>query len=78
MEAIEVTARFDERGNITPLQFTWKGVVHRLESTGRRWADETGQHMLAMDTSGRILELVFTRAEGRWYLGQGDPAHKVV
>jgi len=78
MEPVEVTARFDEQGTITPVQFTWKGAVHHLESTGRRWVDETGQHILVMDTSGRIFELTFTRAEGRWFIGHGDPAHKVV
>jgi len=78
LEPIEVTARFDEQGTITPLHFTWKGVVHRLESTSRRWADETGQHMLVMDGSGRIYELIFASGEGRWFIGQGDPAHKFV
>jgi len=78
MEPIEVTARFDEQGEITPLHFTWQGVVHRLESTGRRWTDEAGQHILVMDMSGRIYELSFKSGEGRWFIGQGESDHKFV
>lgn len=70
MEPIEVTARFDEQGIITPLHFTWKGGRYRVESTGRRWLDEEGQHMLVMVSSGLIYELTFRSGEGRWYIGQ--------
>jgi hypothetical protein len=76
MEPIEVTARFDELGKITPLHFTWKGSVHRVESTGRRWADEAGQHILVMVTSGRIYELTFRSGEGLWFIGRAGPDHK--
>ena len=73
MEPIEVTARFDQHGMITPLHFTWKGGVHRVESTGRRWVDEVGQHILVMLSNGRIYELTFQSGEGRWYIGQSKP-----
>jgi hypothetical protein len=78
MDPIEVTARFDEHGMITPLHFTWKGSAHRVESTGRRWADETGQHILVMLANGRIYELTFKSGEGRWFIGQTEPEHKFV
>jgi hypothetical protein len=78
MEPIEVTARFDEQGTITPLHFTWKGSVQRVESTGRRWVDEAGQHILIMVTSGRIYELTYRSGEGRWFIGQGEPGYKFV
>lgn len=68
MEAIEITAHFDQDGKITPMHFTWKGSVQRVESTGRRWRDETGQHMLVMVANGRIHELVYKEGEGRWYI----------
>lgn len=73
MEPIEVTARFDEQGTITPLHFTWKGGVQRVESTGRRWVDKTGQHMLVMVASGRIYQLTYRNDEGRWYIGRAEP-----
>ncbi len=77
MEPIDVTARFDEHGIITPLHFTWKGGIYRVESTGRRWQDEVGQHILVMVTNGRIYELSFKSGEGRWYIGQAGPDRMV-
>ena len=73
MEPIEVTARFDEYGTITPLHFTWKGNIYQVESIGRRWLDDTGQHILVMVSSGRIYELTFMSREGLWYIGQAGP-----
>jgi len=78
MEPIELTARFDEHGTITPLYFTWKEGVFRVESTGRRWLDDSGQHILVMVSSGQIYELTFRSGEGRWYIGQAGPKHMVV
>ena len=78
MEPIEVTAHFDSQGIITPLHFTWKGGKYRVESTGRRWQDDVGQHMLVMVASGRIYELTFKHGEGRWYIAQGGPTRIAV
>ena len=78
MEPIEVTAKFDENGTITPLHFAWKGSQYHVESTGRRWADESGQHILVMVSSGRIFELTFQGGENRWYIGPVQPEHKWV
>lgn len=76
MDPIEVTAHFDEHGTITPLKFTWKGSIFRVESTGRGWQDESGHHMLAMVGSGQIYELTFRSSEGRWYIGRIAPDHQ--
>jgi hypothetical protein len=78
METIEVTARFDELGRVTPLHFTWKGTVQRVEATGRQWTDTGGQHILVMVTNGRIYELTFISGDGRWFIRQGEPEHKFV
>jgi len=78
MEPIEVTARFDQQGTVTPLQFTWKGNLRRVESTGRRWKDEAGQHILVMVASGRMYQLTFRSEEGRWYLSRSAPEHQFV
>jgi hypothetical protein len=77
MEAIEVTAHFDEHGKATPLRFTWKGSVYQVESTGRRWTAEDGQHILVMALGGRIFELLFACAEGRWYVGRVETGRMV-
>lgn len=78
MEPIEVTAHFNEQGTITPLHFTWKGGKYRVESTGRRWLDDNGQHMLVMVASGQIYELTFKSSEDRWYIGRVKPNHMAV
>ena len=77
MEPIDVTARFDKQGSIIPLHFTWKGGIYQVESTGRRWQDEAGQHILVMVSSGRIYELNFKSGEGRWYIGKVGPDRMV-
>ena len=73
MEPIEVTAHFEADGQVNPLSFARKGVVHTVESTGRRWSDEQGQHILVMVPGGKVFELVFAAGEGRWYLGRVPP-----
>lgn len=70
MEPVEVTAQFDTQGKFTPLRFTWQGRSYPVESTGRSWEDSDGQHILVMVASGKIFELLFAPAEGRWYLGR--------
>lgn len=68
MDLIDVTARFDSQGRLTPTGFTWKGVTFPIDSTGRRWEDERGQHILVMVPGGRTFELLYTAREGAWYL----------
>jgi hypothetical protein len=70
MEPIQVTVHFNEQGTITPLHFIWNGSSYHVESCGRRWQDEVGQHILVMVSSGHIYELIFKGGEGRWYLRQ--------
>lgn len=70
MEPIEVTARFDAQGTITPLAFTRKGSQQRVKSTGRRWVDEQGQHFLVMTMGEHMYELIFRSSEGLWYISR--------
>ncbi len=76
MEAIEVTARWESGGQVSPLEFTWRGQAYRVESTGRRWKDEAGWHVLTMVPGGQVYELVFDPAGFKWYLVRrvGPPA----
>jgi hypothetical protein len=73
MERIGVTARFDEGGKVTPLNFTWQGRVYLVDSTGRRWQDEFGEHILTMVPGGRVFELIYHPGEGAWYLKPVGP-----
>lgn len=70
MEPLEVTAKFDKEGNITPLRFTWKDINYQIESTGRHWDASDGKHILVMVLDGRIFELVYNPTEGRWLLAR--------
>ncbi len=68
MEPVEVTARFDLEGEITPLRLTRAGRELVVESVGRRWRDESGYHALVMLLGGRVFELTFNYTEGKWHL----------
>jgi hypothetical protein len=68
LRATQVIAQFDEEGKITPLRFNWQGQMIAVTSSGRRWEDEVGQHILVMVPGERIFELIFIPAELRWYL----------
>jgi hypothetical protein len=78
MEPIEVTARFSEQGAITPLNFSWNGGRYKVESAGRQWTDEHGQHMLVMVAGAQIYELIFKGVEGRWYIAKTRPERTVI
>lgn len=71
METVEVTARFDPDGRVTPLSFTWQGKPYRVEATGRRWEAKDGLHLLVMVVGNRAYHLVFERHSGIWKLIQG-------
>jgi len=68
MEIIDVIAEFDSQDKIMPLQFVWKGVSFPVDSIGRRWEDDRGQHILVMIPGGRAFELLYTKTERAWYL----------
>jgi hypothetical protein len=67
-DLVDVTARWDTQGEITPLSFIWQGRSYVVASIGRRWRNESGQHILCMASGEQVFELVFQAAEGRWLL----------
>lgn len=73
MELINVTVRFNSNGRIAPVDFTWGDVTYPVESTGRRWEDEQGQHILVMVPGDRVFDLVYQPSERLWYLRQIGP-----
>ena len=64
MEPVEVVARFDAHGRLTPLSFTWQGRSIPVASAGRRWQDERGEHILVMIPFEQVCELVFIPVGG--------------
>ena len=68
MDPVEVTARFDLSGKVTPLSFTWQGREYQVEGTGRRWLAQDGLHLLVMAVGERVFELVFFAQEGSWFI----------
>lgn len=65
---VEVTVRFDLDGRMQPIKFTWLGSQIPVASTGRRWKDDAGQHILVMDHQAIAYELIFSSGEMRWFL----------
>jgi len=63
---------FDENGRLTPLKFTWRGHTYTVASTGRRWDDDEGHHLLVMLPTGAVYELLLA-PDHRWYLKRLGP-----
>lgn len=72
MEVIEVLTWFNQLGEVRPIKFIRNGESHPIGSTGRRWDDDEGWHVLVMDHSSRVFELVFKPGEKRWYLNKTE------
>jgi len=70
IDPIEVTARFETDGKITPIRFAWRGRTYLVDSTGRRWQDADGLHILVMVPGDQVIELVFAASNLRWYARQ--------
>ena len=71
METIEVTARFDLEGRITPVSFIWQGRSYRVDGTGRRWEAKDGLHILVMAPGNRAFHLIFNSQTCIWMLIRG-------
>jgi hypothetical protein len=68
---IEVSAHFDTEGQITPLNFIWRGRTYKVESTGRRWQAKDGLHVLVMAMGNQVFHLIFSPNEVVWRLLRG-------
>jgi hypothetical protein len=77
MEPVEVTVRYDVKGKAYPEQFVWKRQPYQVTSTGRRWQDEAGWHVLVMTAQARTYELVFDPPALRWYLKTPQASPKI-
>lgn len=72
-ELIEVTAKYLPDGQLQPMQFIWKQQLYQIESTGRRWQEEEGLHLLVMIPGGQVFELLYETQEKCWYLLKSPP-----
>jgi hypothetical protein len=77
MEPVEVTVRFDTHGKAYPQRFVWGGQAYAVTSTGRRWQDQAGQHILVMTAEAKTYELVFDPYELHWYLNPTGASPKI-
>ncbi len=67
MEWIDVLARVNQEGVQIPFSFTWKDVIYRVDSVGRRWIEEDGEHVLVMVRSdNQIFELLYDPEGDTW------------
>lgn len=78
LEPGQVQARWKRNGVFEPTQFLWKGVLYRVESTGRVWEDEKGYHVLCMVNEGQVFELIFCLNPARWLIQPALAAPKSV
>jgi hypothetical protein len=76
MEPVEVTARFDLQGVITPLNLISDQKTIPVTGVGRRWSDSQGVHILVMAPGGQIYELLFASAQNRWFMSRPSPEVK--
>lgn len=63
----EVVAHWTSDGRIVPQRFTWQGQVYLVESVGRAWQDERGEHLLVMVPGGQVFRLSYQVGSG-WKL----------
>jgi hypothetical protein len=77
MEPVEVTARFDPQGAITPLSIIRDQKTIPVTGVGRRWSDSQGVHILVMVPGGLIYELLFANAQNRWFMSGTGPEVKL-
>lgn len=67
LQPLEVTWRQDHSGRTIPGQFYWQGAAHKVDSVGRRWEDEAGEHILVM-VGEEVHELVHAPQEAGWFI----------
>ena len=78
MEPVEVTAHWDERGQVTPGEFAWQGDRYAVDSTGRSWTEADGLHILVMAAGGHVFEVMLNSADLRWYARPSTRQPRVV
>jgi len=74
VEVIDVRADPGPDGIRFPRSFVYQGQEFQVDSIGRRWQAEDGEHILVMiQPNDRVLELLY--AAGVWHLLRGYSRH---
>jgi hypothetical protein len=68
MEAINMQARVDAKGRVVPRHFTWRDQEIDVDGVGRRWQDESGEHILVMAQPGDSVYELLHDADEKWWL----------
>ena len=63
-----VEYQFKPGGEVQPKRFVFGGQIKNVQDIGRRWQDETGEHMLVMVDEEHVFELVFQPGRELWQL----------
>jgi hypothetical protein len=78
MKSVEVTARFNTKGEVFPKNFSFQNRNYRIVSTGRTWIKEDNLHFLVMTPSEQIFELIFVPKEILWYIQLRNPSNQKI
>lgn len=78
METVDVHALWDPDGYTRPLRFTWHGREWTVHSTGRRWKDDGGEHILCMTPEKMVFELVYHPMQEQWFMGFHNDTNPLV
>ena len=71
MEVIEVFTGHSSVEKVLPKSFIWCDKQYMVESIGRRWQDEKGEHLLVMvGLNQRVFELLFDSKSEQWWLAR--------
>jgi hypothetical protein len=74
---IEVVARYEKDGTVTPLRFTWQELEYHILTVGRRWHTQEGEHILVEALPGeQVYELLFSGET--WYLFRRHSGNAVI
>ena len=68
MEKIEVTARFQKDGILSPVDFRLGKELIQVLNVGRRWETDQGRHILVMDHARQTHHLFLNYEDFSWYL----------
>lgn len=68
VESISVQADVRPTGKLYPQSFLWRDNTYQVESSGRRWEDEEGEHILVMTPEKQSFELLYKEEESTWFL----------
>jgi nicotinamide-nucleotide amidase len=74
LQPVQVEIRHTASGEPHPSSFSWQGRTYHIADWGRRWNDNSGQHVLVMTNEQQTFELVLA-PDGAWFLNSASLPH---